>query len=146
VFQVLELGTKGSYKLAPMDGARNNEVTIEKEMPLLDLQGALPRFGHDLEAYRGFVDEILQSLPERLESMEADFESGRWEELSNKAHNLKGVSANLGLMQLSAAAAKLDKQSGNGQAHLSGETLEEIYQMIGLLETTTREMIECYSG
>jgi two-component system sensor histidine kinase/response regulator len=147
VFQVLELGVKGAYKLAPDEALSNNEVDIEeKEIPLLDIQGALPRFGHDLETYRGFIDEIIQSLPERVESMEADFQSCRWEELSNKAHNLKGVSANLGLMQLSAAAAKLDKQSGNGQAHRSGETLKEIYQMIGHLETTTREKLECYSG
>jgi CheY-like chemotaxis protein len=146
VFQVLELGTKGSYKLAPVEANSYNEVRVEKEIPLLDIRGALPRFGHDLGAYRDFIDEIIQSLPERLESMTADFESGRWKELSNKAHNLKGISANLGLMQLSAAAATLDKQSGNGHTHLTGETLKEIRQMIEHLETTTRELIECYSG
>jgi len=81
-------------------------------------------------------------LPDRLESMQADFEGGQWKELSDKAHNLKGIAANLGLMQLAATAAILDKQSGNGQPTLAGDTLKEIQEMIGSLDSVLRELSE----
>jgi len=140
VFQVLELGTRGISNLAPLDTINPNGYNTVEEAPLLDILDALPRFENDLEVYRKFVDEVIQSLPERLDSMQLDFESGRWEELSNKAHNLKGVSANLGLMQLSVMASTLDKQSGNGQPGLAGETLKDIHKMIGRLESVKAEL------
>jgi len=142
VFQVLELGTRGISNLAPLDTIKPNGYNTAEEAPLLDIQDALPRFENDLEVYSNFVDELIQSLPERLEGMRFDYESGRWKELSNKAHNLKGVSANLGMIKLSMLAATLDKQSGNGQPGLAGETLNHIQKMIGRLESATRELIK----
>jgi two-component system, sensor histidine kinase and response regulator len=142
VFQVLELGTRGISNLASLDTINPNGYNTGDEAPVLDVLEALPRFDNDLEIYRTFVDEVLQSLPERLEGMRSDFEAGRWNELSNKAHNLKGVSANLGLMQLAEMAAKLDKQSGNGQPGLAGETLKDIQKMIGRIESVTRGLSE----
>ena len=141
VFQVLELGTRGISNLAPLDTINPNGYNTAEEAPFLDIPDALPRFDNDLEVYYKFVEEFIQSLPERVEGMQMDFESGRWKELSNKAHNLKGVSANLGLMQLSIMAATLDKQSGNGQPGLAGETLKDLQKMIGHLESATREML-----
>jgi two-component system sensor histidine kinase/response regulator len=145
VYQVLELGTRGISNLAPLDTTNPNGYNTVEEAPVLDILEALPRFENDLEVYRKFVDEIIQSLPERLESMQLDFESGRWKELSNKAHNLKGVSANLGMMQLSEMASTLDKQSGNGQPGLAGETLKDIHKMIGRLESATSELLKSNS-
>jgi HPt (histidine-containing phosphotransfer) domain-containing protein len=37
--------------------------------------------------------------------------------LSREAHNLKGVSSNLGAMELAECASKLDKQSDEGYTH-----------------------------
>jgi PAS domain S-box-containing protein len=146
VFQVLKLGTRGIYNLAPMDTSSLDGVAEEKDVPLLNVHEALPRFGNDLNVYCNYMHEMLQSLPERLESMQQDFELGRWKELSNKAHNLKGVSANLGLMQLSALAATLDKQCNNGHPALARETLREIQKQAGLLESTTRELLASCSN
>ena len=146
VFQVLELGTRGIYNLATINTSTPGENTIEKEAPLLDIDSALPRFDNDLDVYRHFVSELIQSMPERLESMKLDYESGRWKELANKAHNLKGVSANLGLMQLSEVASILDKQSGNGQPGLAGETLKDIQKLIGRLGPATLEILKNYSN
>lgn len=145
VFQMLELGTRGISNLAPLDTINPNGYNTVEEAPILDILDALPRFENDLEVYRKFIDEVIQSLPERLENMQSDFEAGRWKELSTKAHNLKGVSANLGLIQLSVMASILDKQSGNGQPGLAGETLKELYKMIGRLEIATRELLESNS-
>jgi len=142
VFQVLELGTRGISNIAPLDTINPNGYNTVEEAPILDILNALPRFENDLEVYRKFVAEVIQSLPERLDNMQLDFEAGRWKELSDQAHNLKGVSANLGLMQLSAMASILDKQSGNGQPGLAGETLKDIQKMIGRLESATRELLK----
>ncbi len=142
VFQLLELGTRGIFKLTPENTSNPNGHHPVKDAPVVDLQGALPRFDHDVEVYHQFVEEFLQSLPDRLESMQADFEGGQWKELSDKAHNLKGIAANLGLMQLAATAAILDKQSGNGQPTLAGDTLKEIQEMIGSLDSVLRELSE----
>jgi PAS domain S-box-containing protein len=142
VFQLLELGTRGIYKLSAQNSSGSNGHYTEEDAPVLDLEAALPRFGQERETYQKFVDEFLQSLPERLESMQADFAGGNWKELSDKAHNLKGVAANLGLMQLAAAASTLDKQSGNGQPALAGDKLKEIQGMVGALEKVIHELSE----
>ena len=142
VFQVLESGTRGISNLASLDTTNPNGYNTAEEAPILDILDALPRFENDLEVYRNFIDELIQSLPERVAGMNSDFETGKWKELSNKAHNLKGVSANLGLLQLSMLAAALDKQSGNGQPGLAGETLHKIQKMIGRLETATHELLD----
>jgi HPt (histidine-containing phosphotransfer) domain-containing protein len=58
--------------------------------------------------------------------------------LSRSAHNLKGVAANLGILQLSEYADKLDAESSSGYTDSISETLKEIKAVVGKLQEITQ--------
>jgi HPt (histidine-containing phosphotransfer) domain-containing protein len=78
----------------------------------------LRKVGGSMEIYKELLGEFVQELPEKLQKIEACRQNNEFELLSRLAHNLKGVSANLGAMQLSEQAGELEKNIDSG---LSGE-------------------------
>ena len=104
---------------------------------VLDIQKGIEKVGGDQETYRELLSDFIHELPERLQTIQHLFEKMDLVELSRAAHNLNGVAANLGALQLSEHARKLDKQSVDGYTDSIDELLREI-QLIGskLLETS----------
>lgn len=88
----------------------------------IDFQLGILRVGNDREVYRELLGDFVQELPEKLEKMQSLFKDGDWENLYRAAHNLKGVSANLGALQLSEHAGRLEKQVKEGY----NETVEDL--------------------
>lgn len=78
----------------------------------------LHRVGGGKETYKELLEDFLRELPGKLENLQACHMNNNLEFLSRIAHNLKGVSANLGAMRLSEQAGKLEKQIDTG---VSGE-------------------------
>ena len=78
---------------------------------VLDIQRGLQQFGGDINAYRELLTDFLQELPGRIAILEHSLEEKDTALLTREAHNLKGVASNLGALQLSDYAGKLDKQS-----------------------------------
>jgi CheY-like chemotaxis protein len=138
VFQVIENCVKKLYQPETGGGFKPLKIEQEKEIQILEFQDALPRFGNDPEYYKTLFDEFIQSLPEKLDEMANNLDANDWKGLSNKAHNLKGVSANFGIMQLSELAARLDQQSGVGNKDMAAGTLKDI---IGLANHLNGEII-----
>jgi HPt (histidine-containing phosphotransfer) domain-containing protein len=63
--------------------------------------------------------------------------------LSRAAHNLHGIAASLGALQLSECASKLDKQSGEGYTESIDPLLQEIQRTVGkLLELSNKFLAE----
>jgi CheY-like chemotaxis protein/HPt (histidine-containing phosphotransfer) domain-containing protein len=91
----------------------------------LNIKATLPRFGNDIQIYREFLLDFLQSLPEKLEEFRSTLVSGNFQALSKKAHNLKGVAASMGAMQLSASAAKLERMSRDNEVMHLEEIIED---------------------
>jgi HPt (histidine-containing phosphotransfer) domain-containing protein len=81
---------------------------------ILDIQKGLHQLGGDLKTYREFLNDFIQELPGRINTLERSLEEKNMASLALEAHNLKGVSSNLGALQLSDYASKLDKQSNEG--------------------------------
>jgi two-component system, sensor histidine kinase and response regulator len=75
---------------------------------ILDLNAALPRFSNDFQFYKTLLDELIDSLPARVEELESLYNDKKWVRLADQAHNLKGVAANFGLMRMSALAGQID--------------------------------------
>jgi CheY-like chemotaxis protein/HPt (histidine-containing phosphotransfer) domain-containing protein len=119
-------------------------MKLEDENSLLNIQAALPRFGNDIQTYQEFLLEFLQSLPERIEQIRTMFVSGDFQSLSKDSHNLKGVAASMGAMQISALAAKLEKQSRKGETRLIEETLDECDKIVLILENIAMKMLSKY--
>ena len=108
------------------------EISISEVM---DFQKGVKRVGGDIETYWELLDDFIRELPEKMNAMRHYFEVGDLDGLSRAAHNLKGVSANLGLLQLSEYADRLDKQSSGGYTQLIGETLKKIETVGDKLES-----------
>ncbi|HLO13473.1 MAG TPA: response regulator [Anaerolineales bacterium] len=104
---------------------------------VLDIQKGIEQVGGDPETYRELLSDFIRELPERINIIQNFFASKDLAGLSRAAHNLNGVAANLGALQLSEYARKLDKQSNDGYTDSIDDLLREI-QLIGskLLETS----------
>ncbi len=116
-------------------------MKLEDENSLLNIQAALPRFGNDIQTYREFLQEFLQSLPDRMKQIRTMFDSGDFQSLTKDSHNLKGVAASMGAMQISALAAKLEQHSRNGKSRLIEETLDECDKTVLILKNNAMKML-----
>jgi CheY-like chemotaxis protein/HPt (histidine-containing phosphotransfer) domain-containing protein len=125
-----------SAKSAPVDQLPLTEQEKRAET-VLDTQKGIEQVGGDVDAYKELLSDFIYELPERLQTIQRLFRRMDFVELSRAAHNLNGVAANLGALQLSEYARKLDKQSIGGYTASVGDLLKEI-PLIGskLLETS----------
>jgi len=81
---------------------------------ILDIQKGLHQLGGDLKTYRELLNDFIQELPGRIDTLERSLGEKDTASLALEAHNLKGVSSTLGALQLSDYASKLDEQSNEG--------------------------------
>jgi len=79
-----------------------------------DHREGIKRVGGNIETYRELLSDFIQELPGKVEGMWSLHKSSDAEGLGRAAHNLKGVSANLGAPQLSEFARRLEKQVSAG--------------------------------
>jgi CheY-like chemotaxis protein/HPt (histidine-containing phosphotransfer) domain-containing protein len=84
---------------------------------VLDLQKGIERVGGDPDTFRELLKDFILGLSNRINILERHLLERNMDALSRAAHNLKGVSSNLGAMELAEFASKLDKQSNEGYTH-----------------------------
>ena len=118
------LGLIAGNKLAEEKKAEKVPEFTAVPADVLDVRKGIERVGGDLETYKELLRDFIHELPERMKVLEQFSQQRDLISLARAAHNLKGVSLNLGALQLSEYAAKLDKQSNesytdHGQATLS---------------------------
>ena len=115
---------------AHVEPVQNEEISISE---VLDFQQGVKRVGGEVDTYWELLSDFIQELPEKMDAMQHYFAAGDLDGLSRAAHNLKGVTANLGILQLSEYADRLDTESSSGYTNLIGETLKEIRAVGGKL-------------
>jgi len=93
------------------------ETSPSAENEVLNIQKGAQRVGGDAETYKELLSDFVAELSKRIEGMEAHLLDRDMDALSREAHNLKGVSSNLGAMELAECASQLDKQSNEGYTH-----------------------------
>ena len=111
--EVLKLGFE--HKLPSYTDNKNaaaKRLVVSSEV--LDLSKGIAMVGGDKETYLELLGDFVDRLPERLKKMEVFLKERNAVELSRAAHNIKGVSANLGALQLSHHAGVLEKEAGEG--------------------------------
>jgi len=114
------------------EALHTEEISIEE---VLDFQKGVKRVGGDIDTYWELFADFIQELPTKMDALQRYFALGNMEELSRAAHNLKGVAANLGILQLSKYADELDKQSSEGYTQRIEESLKKIKAIGSKLET-----------
>lgn len=103
--------------------------------PVLDIQKGIEQVGGDVATYKELLRDFIHELPERLQAMQKSFARTDWTGLSRIAHNLNGVAANLGALQLSEYAKELDKQSVGGYT-------ESVARLIRAINLTGNKLLE----
>ncbi len=115
------------------NNVRNDDATFDPELALLN-------FSNNVDAYKELLDDFIVSLPERVERMYQA--TGSLKGLAAQAHNLKGVSANLGAMQLSISASQLERYCKDNRKQLVEATLTEIKNMVSALQTEVMDFLK----
>lgn len=114
-----EDGLFGEDESAPQTAASSPPFVIEDEFPVdappIDLDAVLPLFGGDQNLITEIFSEYRIHLPERRQEIQAALDSGDAEALCRAAHNLKGISLNLGAQPLGRLAAKIEALSKEAQ-------------------------------
>ncbi len=120
-------------EVSNVNDSSDNEV--ETDAIVLDTVLALLNFSGNVDAYKGFLKDFVASLPERVELMGQHQESGCLDDLARNAHNLKGVSASLGAMQLSQLASRLECHCRDGQNLLVEAVMKQIRDSLPHLQS-----------
>ena len=93
---------------------------------VLDTEKGILQVGGDLKTYRELLADFLQGLPGRIGILEQLYQNQDSATIAREAHNLKGVSSNLGALELSKYAAKLDEQSNEGYTDQHQTLIEDL--------------------
>jgi two-component system, sensor histidine kinase and response regulator len=109
---------------------------------VLDVHKGLRQFGGDIKTYSELLNDFIQELPGRISTLELILQAKDMTSLALEAHNLKGVSSNLGALQLSDYASKLDKQSNEGYTDQSLNLLLDIKRAGTALQKIATDFLE----
>jgi CheY-like chemotaxis protein/HPt (histidine-containing phosphotransfer) domain-containing protein len=115
---------------SPVEMLHPEEISIND---VLDFKKGVERIGGDIDTFWELLNGFIQELPEKMNTLQRYAEVGDLEGLSRAAHNLKGVTANLGILQLSEYADRLDKQSSAGYTERIEKSIKEIRATEGRL-------------
>lgn len=126
-----------------IENRRSREASAVKQLKTaspygnqeFDFQIGIQRVGGDCETYKELLGDFIQELPGRLEKLGSCFTKKDMEGLNRAAHNLKGVSANLGALQLSEHAHRLEKQASESYT-------ESIESVLNDISTTAHKLKE----
>jgi two-component system, sensor histidine kinase and response regulator len=118
----------------PLPSPQGTPIVEENQPPaeelILDVNQALPRFSQDWEFYTSSLNEFIEDLPGKLAEMQNSLHNHNGEVLARQAHNLKGVAANFGAMQLSSLAKLLDEYGLKNDFARSEQVLAEMDQAV----------------
>ena len=109
---------------------------IEQALPsekILDIEKGILQVGGEEDTYRELLRDFVEELPARLRTLQNLFAEMDMAGLSRSSHNLKGIAANLGALQLSECARRLDKQSAEGYTDALYHLVQEIQLAVGRL-------------
>jgi len=88
--------------------------SVNNVLMSIDFKSGILLVGGDEEIYRELLADFIEKLPEKYKRIEQAFVEQDRESLSRAAHNIKGVSSNLGALQLNEYAGRLEKQASEG--------------------------------
>jgi CheY-like chemotaxis protein len=109
---------------------------------VLDIQKGLHQLGGDVKTYRELLTDFIQELPGRIGILEHSLNEKDTASLAREAHNLKGVASNLGALQLSDNAGKLDKQPDEGYTDKDQTLLLEVKRAGTALQKVANDFLE----
>jgi two-component system sensor histidine kinase BarA len=123
--QMLKYGLDHSVQASDKDIV-SNETDASIEIQSFDPAVGIKQVGGDADIFRQLLSDFVAGLPQKISNMEKRLEERDMDKLSRDAHNLKGVSANLGMLQLSQYAGRLENSAGEGYTELLRQELQDV--------------------
>lgn len=120
---------------------RSSMVEPTASDAIFDAQKGIQRVGGDVDTYRELLSDFVQELPGKTEDIQTHFDAGNWDALARAFHNLKGVSANLGALEVSEVAQKLEKQCVEGYTEQNSGLLLEVKRVTGRFQEIAKEFL-----
>ena len=93
---------------------------------IIDLDDALNRALGDAAFLKMMFDEFQLSLDDFISDIETAIRDGDASAIDRVAHQLKGASANLGIVSVAAAALTLERMGKNGQIDQAGPAFQAL--------------------
>jgi len=92
----------------------NSEADTDDRWHSFNPEVGLKQVGGDEAMFYELLGEFVDELPQKIDRMDKYLNERDMESLSRSAHNLKGVSSNLGVLQLSQHAGILENRASEG--------------------------------
>ena len=137
--QLLRYGF-GALPPAQVDQPSDVQQALPPEK-VLDIEKGILQVGGDEDTYRELLQDFVEELPERLQILQNLFAKMDMAGLSRSSHNLKGIAANLGALQLSEHARRLDKQSVEGYTDSLSGLIHEIQLAVSKLLQSSSDFL-----
>jgi signal transduction histidine kinase/CheY-like chemotaxis protein/HPt (histidine-containing phosphotransfer) domain-containing protein len=104
------------------DGMPSNVILFDPAtlMPLKDTLGT--------DAVKSLLEDLYMTSESTIKAMQDALASNDWEQIRARAHDLKGMSGNFGLKDLSTRAAHIDQSLRQGQTGGIAEKVQELPQ------------------
>jgi two-component system, sensor histidine kinase and response regulator len=135
---ILQYGVENRKK-EQVTAASGPQAQITVTEQVVNYQVGLKRVGGDRGIYKDLLNDFLAELPAKMEALWSLHKNKDMEGLNRAAHNLKGVSANLGALQLSEYARRLEKQVSEGYNEQAESLINDIGIAVAKLRESTKE-------
>ena len=103
-----------SRRVSPPTVVENFESNMNNKWKSFNPTVGVKQVGGDETMFRELLSDFVDELPQKIDHMDKYLAERDMEDLSRGAHNLKGVSSNLGLLQLSQYAGSLENRASEG--------------------------------
>jgi PAS domain S-box-containing protein len=107
------------------------------ELPGIDTIDGVARFGGNVRSYIKLLNKFAENQAEAISEIKEAITSGKQDVAERLAHTLKGVSGNIGAVDLQSLALKLEaaikENAGEKAAALIADTGKELERVIGLV-------------
>jgi CheY-like chemotaxis protein/HPt (histidine-containing phosphotransfer) domain-containing protein len=112
--QMLRYGLDYRQSRLSAQYVKPEQGTADESAKGLDFEMGIKLVGGDQEVYRELLSDFIERLPEKYRNIEKCYAEKDMEGLARAVHNIKGVSANLAVLQLSEYAGILEKMANEG--------------------------------
>lgn len=133
---ILQYGRENREKINAQN-TDNASAASHESARTFDPELGIKRVGGDVEIYKEFLQEFVDELPRKLDALWNCARNSDGDGLGRAAHNLKGVSGNLGALQLSEHAQRLEKGVTEGYTGTVESMLNEIMTVSARLKEDT---------
>jgi len=125
VFSAIHRWTQSAPRIRSGD-TKPLGLQAQDDVPLVDVQNALPRFNGDFSMLVELLQLFSKQLPEDIQKINHAVEIGEAKELWHLAHNLKGAAATFSVTRVTLLALEIETLAREGRTKEAAHAIQEI--------------------